>query len=307
MFTPAPINPDLISRVVSGACEVTDSLGKTYRGLALPETARIARESGCSRKDVEIAALAGGIIPCRYWRNIPALGVEGQLKLLSSRVAVIGAGGLGGYVIEILARLGVGALTVIDGEVFSEDNLNRQILCRERDLGRKKALVAAERAAAVNSAVEVVAHEVFLDPKNASRLLESSQLAVDALDQIPARMVLEEAAARLKIPLVHGAIGGFLGEVSAVFPGETGLQALYGAERSRAERGAESVLGTPSPTPAVVGSLEAMEVLKILLGRGTPLRGRLLYLELENGVFSEISLGSREQPLRQKAAGRRRK
>jgi len=194
-------------------------------------------------------------------------------------------------VIEILARAGVGTICVIDGEVFSEDNLNRQLLCRERDLGRRKALVAAERVAAVNSAVELIAREEFLDRKNAPRLLAGSSVVVDALDRIYARVALERAAGRLKIPLVHGAIGGFLGEVTSLFPGEAGLESVYGKKPGPSARGVESILGTPSPTPAVVASLQAVEVVKILLGKGTPFRGRLLYLELENGVFSEIILG----------------
>ncbi|MCX6349576.1 MAG: HesA/MoeB/ThiF family protein [Candidatus Aureabacteria bacterium] len=285
---------DIASRVSARAREITDSLGHSYRGLTLFETARHASVAGCLKKEVEIAALQSGIIPCRYYRNIPALGRDGQMKLLSSRAAVVGAGGLGGYIIEILSRLGVGTLVVIDGEVFSEDNLNRQILCRESDLGRKKALVAAERVAAVNSSIETIAHPIFLTGENAEELIGPSQVAVDALDRIDARILLEKAAAKLKIPLVHGAIGGFLGEVTTVFPGEGSLESLYGKGRAADARGVESVLGTPSPTPAVVGSLQAVEVLKILLGRGTPFHGKLLYLELENGDFSEISLGSRE-------------
>lgn len=292
---------DIASLVRARARRFCDSLGHTYRGLALAATARLADEAGRSRKDVEIAALRSGVIPCRYWRNIPALGVEGQLKLLNSRAAVVGAGGLGGYVVEILARLGVGTLIVIDGESFAEDNLNRQLFCRERDLGRMKAAVAAERAGEVNSAVAAIARAEFLGRRNASRLLGKSDVAVDALDRIDARLVLARAAARLGIPLVHGALGGFLGEVSTLFPGSAGLESLYGRGKGRPVRGAEAALGTPSPTPAVVGALQAVEVVKILTGRGTPLQGRLLYLELEKGIFSEIELrpgGSKKSEVR---------
>lgn len=282
--------PDLESRIDACARDVVDSLGQTYRGLTLQDTAAIAAAAGCTKKAVEIAALRSGAIPCRYWRNIPALGVEGQIRLLNSQAAVVGAGGLGGYVVEILARLGVGTLVVIDGESFAEDNLNRQLFCRERDLGRMKAAVAAERAGEVNSAVTAIARAEFLGRRNASRLLAKCDVAIDGLDRINARLVLARAASRLGIPLVHGALGGFLGEVSTLFPGAAGLDLLYGRGKGRKARGAEAVLGTPSPTPAVVGALQAVEVVKVLTGRGTPLQGRLLYLELGKGIFSEIEL-----------------
>jgi len=198
---------------------------------------------------------------------------------------------LGGLIIELLARFGVGRLILIDGDSFTEDNLNRQLLCREADIGRKKVERAAERVKAVNSAVEVVPRPVFLTGKNADELLSGAEVVIDALDRIAVRILLEKAAGRLGLPLVHGAVGGFMGQVATVFPGEETLStALYPGRSGESARGIEAVLGTPTVTPAAVAALEAMEAVKILLGRETPLTNELLYLDLESAEFSRIGL-----------------
>jgi len=266
---------------------VRTSTGKEYTGIDLSGIRRVAAEAGISARVAEIAALKLEIIPVRYFRNIASLGIAGQARLLSSSVAVVGAGGLGGLVIELLSRLGVGKITIIDGDRFSEDNLNRQVLCREDDLDRLKAEVGAQRVRAINSAIEVVFHPIFLTEENAVELLSKSQVVVDALDRISIRIVLEKVIGEVGIPMVHGAIGGFLGQVATIMPGSGILSALYGGD---AARGIEAVLGTPTVTPAVIAALEVMEVIKFLLDRGTPLKDELLYLELENAIFSRIDL-----------------
>lgn len=279
------------AELIAAAQPVSGSGGEEYNGIDLQGVRRIAASSGIAERKVEIAALRQGIVPLRYLRNIPSLGLDGQARLLSSTAAVVGAGGLGGLVIELLARIGVGRLILIDGDIFTEDNLNRQLLCREGDLGRKKIERAAERVREVNSAVEVIPRPVFLTPQNAEELLAGAEVVIDALDRISVRLLLEEAAYRLGVPLVHGAIGGFMGQVASVFPGEETLSSsIYRGAGGQTSRGIEAVLGTPTPTPAVVASLEAMEAVKILLGRGIPLRGELLYLDLESADFSRIGL-----------------
>ncbi len=281
-----------LARLIDGAGgPVSLSGGGEYTGIGLAEVRRIASELSISEREVEIAALRRKVIPCRYYRNIASLGFEGQARLLSSTAAVVGAGGLGGLIIELLARIGVGRLVLIDGDSFTEDNLNRQLLCREGDVGRKKVERAAERAAEVNSAIEVAAHPVFLTAENSAGLLSGAEVVIDALDRIPVRILLEKAASRLGVPLVHGAIGGFMGQVSTVRPGaETLSAAVYRGREEESPRGIESVLGTPTPTPAVAASLEAMEAVKLLLGRGTPLTDELLYFDLDSSEFSRIGL-----------------
>ncbi|HNT06004.1 MAG TPA: ThiF family adenylyltransferase, partial [Anaerolineae bacterium] len=120
-----------------------DGSGAELRAISLANVAALARELRLRRRQVELAALQEHILPERYLRSLGTVGWEGQIKLLSSTVGVVGVGGLGGWVIMALARMGVGRLVIIDGDVFADSNLNRQALCRESDLGRPKVDVAA--------------------------------------------------------------------------------------------------------------------------------------------------------------------
>ncbi|HID85830.1 MAG TPA: HesA/MoeB/ThiF family protein, partial [Anaerolineae bacterium] len=192
-------------------------------------------------------------------------------------------------VAEGLARMGVGRLILIDDDVFVDHNLNRQILSAETSLGRSKAEVARERVAQVNSAVEVVVHALEVTPENLPRLLEGADVVVDGLDRLPSRLMLQEAAQALGIPMVHGAIAGYLGQVMTIFPGDPGLRALYG-DGPLPEQGIEAEQGCPAGTPMMIAGLQIQEVVKLLLGRGEPLRRRLLFMDAESGWIEVIRL-----------------
>jgi molybdopterin/thiamine biosynthesis adenylyltransferase len=250
----------------------------------------LAAELGCPVRAVEMAALQAGVIPSRYGRNIGTIGIEGQITLLDSTVAVVGQGGLGGYVTEALARMGVGRLILIDGDVFEEHNLNRQVLSSEALLGISKAEAARRRVADINSAVDVIAHAEMLTQENLSRLLAGADVVVDALDRLPIRLVLQVGAQALGIPMVHGSIAGFLGQVMTIFPGDPALLSLYGGPDQAPEQGLEAQLGTPAATPMAVAAWEAQEVIKILLGLGAPLRHRLLIMDMESGTVEVLQL-----------------
>jgi len=185
--------------------------------------------------------------------------------------------------------MGVGHLIIIDGDTFQENNLNRQLGCTERALGRPKAECLAERAAEVNSAVRVSPYALWLDERNAAELLAGADVIVDALDTLPARMMLARAAAALGAPLVHGAIGGYTGQVTTIMPGDPGLEALYGSG-PLPERGVETKLGNPAATPMMVAAWEIQETIKLLVGQGEVLRGRVLLMDAEFGEISEIQL-----------------
>ena len=257
--------------------------------------AEAARRSGRPLREVEVRALEEGLLPERYLRNLGLFGWEGQRRLLEGCVAVVGCGGLGGHVIEGLARSGVGRLIVVDGDRFVPHNLNRQTLGTLDGLGRPKAEVAAERVARVNPAVEVTVRAVVATAENLPDLLDGADVVVDALDTPRDRLMLQAAAARLGRPLVHGAIAGFIGQVSTVFPGEETLSLLYGGGTVPAH-GAEFFLGTPAPTPALVAAFQVAEVLKFLLGRGELLRRRLLYIDLEAGTVETFPLDAGDGP-----------
>jgi molybdopterin/thiamine biosynthesis adenylyltransferase len=260
------------------------------QGDLLPWSAEVdvARQCGLSLGRTEELALEAGLFPARYERNRKTLSAEDQLVLLRSKVAVVGCGGLGGYVIEELARLGVGSLTVIDPDVFEEHNLNRQILSSWEVLGCPKVEVAARRVASINPAVVLAPLWSAFSKVEASGQIGGVHVVLDALDDIRTRLDLAEACEDLSLPLVHGTIAGWYGQVTTQMPGSKTLLNMYGG--CREPKGVEQELGNPSFTPAVVASLQAAEVCKVLLGKGKPLARRVLTVNLLDMTFEEIAL-----------------
>ena len=223
----------------------------------------------------------------RYLRNLSMLSEAEMEKLAGCRVAVVGCGGLGGYVVELLGRLGVGHLTAVDGDCIEETNLNRQLLADDETLGQNKAEAARDRMFKVNRLVTVTPVAREITGENGLQLLAGHQVIVDAVDSIATRLLLQELAARLGVPLVHGAIAGWYGQVTTVFPEDRSLDAIYaGGAASVIERD----LGNPSFTPALVASIQASEVVKLLLGRGEVLRRRVLYIDLFEQSHTVVSL-----------------
>ncbi|MCS7279011.1 MAG: HesA/MoeB/ThiF family protein [Thermodesulfobacteriaceae bacterium] len=212
----------------------------------------------------------------RYEKNIGTLSLDEFLSLRRSKVCVVGCGGLGGYVIELLARLGVGYLTVVDKDVFEESNLNRQILCELNSLGKSKALVAKERLKNINPEVEVQAMVTEINLKNGKEILRGHDLVIDALDNAEGKKFLEELAEALEIPLVHGAVAGWFGQVACIFPGDRLLKTLYLSKTF----GIEKEIGVPSFTPALIASFQVSEAIKILIKRGEVLRKKVLLVNL---------------------------
>ncbi|MEW6553825.1 MAG: HesA/MoeB/ThiF family protein [Actinomycetota bacterium] len=254
--------------------------------LSLDDTRRMADENGLRALEVEVAALEGGIVPVRYARNIGTVAMEGQIRLLRSCMGICGLGGLGGFIVEMLARVGVGKLILVDGDVFGEDNLNRQLLCTESTLGRAKAVVAAERVLEINPSLEVTAHHRFVGPADVTEVFGGADLVIDALDNVTSRLALEEGCAQLAIPLVHGAIAGNSGQVMTIFPGDPGLRALYS---DSGDRGVEALEGNPPTTPALIASLQAQEAVKVVCG-GELLRHGFLLLDTAANLYQFIPL-----------------
>lgn len=262
--------------------------GASGEGL-LPWTAYLAavQEFGLSHADIEGLALENGLFPARYQRNRNTISSDEQLQLFRSKVAVIGCGGLGGYVIEELARLGVGHILAVDPDVFEEHNLNRQLLSSPANLGWAKVDAARERVGQINPAVTVDTVQEAFCSANGALLLAGSMVAVDALDSISYRLELAEVCGDAGIAMVHGAIGGWYGHVATQLPGDKTVQNIY--RHWTAGKGIEQHLGNPAFTPAVVASLQVTEVCKILLGRGVPLRNRKLSIDLLAMEIHEIS------------------
>lgn len=258
--------------------------------LTVKEIKQIAKKFHYPSKEIEIIALNEGMLPSRYQKNYGSISLSEQIKLLRSKVAVIGCGGLGGNILELLARLGVGELIVTDGDRFNESNLNRQILCTEENLGKSKVKAAVERVRIINSSVKVKTYTLFINPKNIQEIIQGADLAVDALDNISARFALEKACQELEIPLVHGAVDGFNGQVSTIFPQDKGLEQIYGSSKKINKQKRISRISVPAVTPALIASFQVQEVIKILLQKGKPLRNELLFINLEDHDIEILKL-----------------
>lgn len=225
--------------------------------------------------------------PDRYSRNVAALTEEECARLAAKHVAVVGCGGLGGLVIESLARIGVGYLRVIDGDVFEESNLNRQLLCTEDAIGREKALVAVERVRAVNGEVEAEPIVAYLSESNAIQLLSGTDCVVDCLDNLEARFWMAHACQNLGIPVVYGAIAGWFGQACTVYPGDPSFVSIYGEPFGESQH---KKLGNLPFTAYSISAIQAAEAVKVILGRSGQIRNRLLMVDLLDGSVDDVEL-----------------
>ena len=219
----------------------------------------------------------------RYLRNVPALTREECALLRTKKIAVIGCGGLGGHIIDQLARIGVGFLRVVDGDVFEASNLNRQLLSCVPLLGVSKAKAAADHIARVNPDVAVEAAEAFLSESNAESLLENCDIVMDALDNIPSRRILAAACEKANIPYIYGAIQGWVAQAGISMPGDHLIDTLYPEEIEIRDK---SVL---SFTPALCASMQASLCVKLLTGRSVE-SGKIYYFDLLNHEFETIQM-----------------
>lgn len=228
-------------------------------------------------------------LPRRYARNISALTETDCTSLASKHVTVIGCGGLGGSVIEALARIGVGNLRVVDDDVFEEHNLNRQLLSTSETLGTSKSEAAVKRVAQVNDLVHVEAVNTKLTEHNAHELITQADCVVDCLDNLEARFWLAHACQEAGIPLVYGAIAGWFGQVCTVLPGDVSFVEVYGKVEGTSQHLA---LGNLPFTAYSVAAIQASEAVKVLLGKGELIRNRLLMIDLLYGSVEELELSS---------------
>lgn len=233
-----------------------------------------------------------GMTEERYKRNIPAITETDQKKLKDKTVAVAGCGGLGGFVIEALARLGIGKLKLIDADCFSESNLNRQLYAAEGNLGEGKADAAQKRIRLINSEIRTEAIAEMITKQNAEEILSGCDLCIDALDNIEGRLVLEDVCSRLGIYLIHGAIEGWNAQISCIAPKDGTLKKIYGQIDAEQRAAAENdpVPSVLSFTAEFAAGLEAAEAIKVLTGCGEKLESRLLIADLKTADFEIITI-----------------
>jgi molybdopterin/thiamine biosynthesis adenylyltransferase/rhodanese-related sulfurtransferase len=229
----------------------------------------------------------------RYSRHllIPEVGEQGQLKLLDSRVLLIGAGGLGSPAAYYLAAAGVGTLGIIDADVVDETNLQRQILHNTKSVGQYKAESARETIEALNPDVKVITHIERLDESNVARIIADYDVILDGTDNFPTRYLLNDASLIANKPVVHGSVFRFEGQLTVFKPYEGPCyRCLYPEPPPVALAPSCAEAGVLGVLPGVIGLLQAVETIKLLLGLGEPLVGRLMTYDALAGEFNELRL-----------------
>jgi adenylyltransferase/sulfurtransferase len=250
--------------------------------VAIPTDALQQQEVKLSKEEIQ-----------RYSRHLimPEVGMEGQLKLKRARVLTIGTGGLGAPLGLYLAAAGVGHLGLVDFDVVDSSNLQRQVTFTTADVGKPKSEAAKARLSALNPAIEIVSYETRLTSDNALELFRDYDIIVDGTDNFPTRFLVNDACVLLGKPNVYGSIFRFEGQATVFgYPGGPCYRCLYpeppppGLVPSCAEGGVLGVL------PGIVGSIQAMETIKLILGTGEPLVGRLLLFDALAMRFRELKL-----------------
>jgi len=230
----------------------------------------------------------------RYSRHLllPGVGLDGQTRLLDSKVLLIGAGGLGSPAALYLAAAGVGTIGIVDDDVVDTSNLQRQVLHNLDRIGMAKTESARETLSALNPDVKVVTHNERLTAENALKIMSGYDVVLDGGDNFPTRYLVNDTSLHLRVPVVHGSIFRFEGQVSVFDPYEGPCYRCLFPEPpppelapSCAEAGVLGVL------PGIIGSIEAMETIKVLLDLGQPLIGRLLVYDALEEEFGTVNIG----------------
>ena len=222
----------------------------------------------------------------RYRRQLLFLGVEAQLKLKRAKVLVVGAGGLGSAVLYYLVAAGVGEIHIVDSDKLELNNLNRQILYTTDDIGKYKADVAAERLRRLNPNVKIVTYRRRFDRSLAEELVPRVDLAIDALDNWETRFLLNEYCVKYLKPLIHAGVREVYGQLLVIMPGKGPcLRCLFPHEPKREKE--IPILGV---TPGILGTMEALEAIKIITGYGEPAIGKLIIVNGKKGEFETISV-----------------
>ena len=284
------MNADSIEKIIKSANPKEFPDKTFYNSISVKQILNLSRASGASGREIEIMALEHGVVPERYVRNMKTFSPQDQVALLKAQVSVVGLGGLGGTVVEILSRLGIGTLNVIDGDTFEESNLNRQFLSTPRMMAKSKADAAERRIKEINPSIIVKQHSRFLDQNNGLDLLSRPEVIVDCLDNLKTRFVLERLCRQIGSPLVSAAVAGSSGHVTTIYPQDQGLKLIYGDPAKTPAHGAEASLGTVPYSVTFLAALECAEIVKIIQHKGSLLRNKLLVADLNDAVFDVINL-----------------
>jgi len=241
-----------------------------------------ATKSGQSVAQEVAEAIKNGELPRRYQRNAQTMFPYDQTRLAMARVVLVGCGGLGGHVLEFLVRAGVGTIVACDPDTIELHNANRQLLATTANIGQFKAQAACLRAVEINPLVSV-------EPVTAefqAEIFRGADVAVDCLGGGSHRKELQNVASVANIPLISAGVSGWTALVSTTWPNETGLAEFMGGKSDSSEL----VQGIPSTVVGFAASLQATEVIRILIGAPSALRGNLLVADIAEMRFSTVSL-----------------
>ena len=224
-----------------------------------------------------------------FEKNLEILTREEAERIRRKRAAVIGLGALGQMAAHLLVRSGFEELTLCDGDRMEESNRNRQLYADVLTLGMPKTEAVSEKLCDISPRLKLREYDCFLDPENGREILKGADLVLDCVDRIPVKLFLQELAEEMGIPLIHGAVEGWFGQVCTVFPGDRSLSVLYGKQR---EQGVTALM----PTVAVTASVQAAEAVKAASGETPSFRGTLFCADLKSGEFGRIRLPAGKAP-----------
>ncbi len=281
----------IIEALKSKAKTINNPANKPVNTITDASLLSIAQNFKQAPGEIYLAALKNNICPERYLRNQQIISFEDQIKLAQTKLGIIGAGGLGGQSIILLSRLGIGYLRIVDYDVFDESNLNRQALSSMKTIGKYKVDVAQETVQTINPAVIVDSIKEKMVKENIAKLLNGLDIVIDALDNAKDRILLEAAASKANVTMIHGALAGFDGQFSVIKPDQPCLSNLFDTDSlDNQQPGAEKILGVPAVTASLIASLQTMEVLKLLLHRGESTSGVLTHISLEGPRINKFKL-----------------
>jgi molybdopterin/thiamine biosynthesis adenylyltransferase len=230
----------------------------------------------------------------RYDRNIliEGFGTEGQEKLRNARVLVVGAGGLGSPVLFYLAAAGVGTLGIIDHDTVNVSNLQRQILHRSNDIGRKKVTSACEKLAALNPATQLVAYQETFTEANAE-IVKEYDIVADCCDNYATKLLINDVCVRLQKPYSHAAVVAMRGEVMTFVPGAACYRCIFDTPPADGVLPTSSQIGVLGSVAGLAGSIQATEIIKYLVGIDGLLTGRMLVIEAKTMNFFSLKVRKR--------------
>lgn len=228
----------------------------------------------------------------RYSRNIlmPEIGQEGQLRLLSSNILIVGAGALGSIAAMYLASSGVGKITLVDYDTIDISNLQRQLSFSTGQCGQKKVEAAAQRLQAINPDIQVESHDIMLTRKNAQTLFQGKDLVIEGSDNPATKYLVTDLCAEMSIPCVLGGVAQFQGQVMSWKPGLPGYRDIFPEPAEEGSYTPCALGGVLGPLPGIIGSYQAAEAIKILTGMGVPLYGRILLIDTLTATTQTISI-----------------